>query len=74
METFKGNGKGDVSFRMLCVFLPATGGKYVVHADSCWFVMFCAVFMTICRARLAAELPPYHTSMPCVRTLSMEQW
>ena len=41
---------------------------------SCWFMMFWAVFMTRYRYFLsAAELPPYHTRMPYVRKLSMEQ-
>lgn len=45
------------------------------RAGSCCLVMmFCAVLITLCKAFLsAAELFPYHTSIPCVRILLMEQ-
>ncbi len=40
-------------------------------AGSCCFVMFCcSVLITLCKAIVsAAELRPYHASIPCVKTL-----
>lgn len=44
------------------------------RAGSYWFVMFCAVFMSLCRDFLpTVELQPYQSVIHCVRTLSVKR-